>query len=100
RTAHKVAHALASSGVTVVSGLAYGIDRAAHEGALDAGGKTIAVLGSGIGALYPREHVQLPTKLRGRVLCFRSTHLKPRLRPGSFRCAIELLADSHIAQSS
>ncbi|MBT5250147.1 MAG: DNA-protecting protein DprA [Bacteroidetes Order II. Incertae sedis bacterium] len=82
RTAHKVAHALASSGVTVVSGLAYGIDRAAHEGALDAGGKTIAVLGSGIGALYPREHVQLAHKIArsGAVLSEYSPETSPEAR--------------------
>lgn len=53
RAARELAAELAARGVTVVSGLAYGIDAEAHKGALEGGGRTIAVLGSGVDVLYP-----------------------------------------------
>jgi len=57
--ARDLAARLAASGVTVVSGLARGIDGVAHQSALDAGGRTIAVLGSGLDEIYPPEHARL-----------------------------------------
>ena len=62
--AFKIAETLAREGVIIVSGLALGIDSAAHEGALAAGGKTWAVLGSGIENIWPRSNL----KLAGRIL--------------------------------
>lgn len=58
-TAYHFAADLAGNGITIVSGLAQGIDREAHAGALSAGGRTIAVLGSGIDIIYPRQHTKL-----------------------------------------
>src|SRR5207237_7932460 len=57
--ATSLARELAARGVTIVSGLARGVDAAAHRGALEAGGRTAGVLGTGTGAVYPRAHRRL-----------------------------------------
>src|SRR5271166_2314774 len=59
RMAQRLGLELAAKGFTVVSGLARGIDGEAHQGALDAHGKTVAVLGCGVDIIYPAEHRQL-----------------------------------------
>jgi len=61
--AEKLASELASCGVVVVSGFALGIDVTAHRACLDAGGKTIAVLGSGVDVWYPRRHAAVGKRL-------------------------------------
>jgi DNA processing protein len=57
------ARALVGCGITVTSGLALGIDGAAHRAALDAGGRSIAVIGSGLSQIYPRSHLGLADAL-------------------------------------
>lgn len=61
--ANRLAQALARTGITVVSGLARGIDAEAHKGALEAGGRTIAVCATGLNTIYPPEHVELANEV-------------------------------------
>ena len=62
--ARRLGRELAERGVTVVSGLARGADAAAHRGALEAGGTTVAVLGSGPDVIYPSEHMDLAVNIQ------------------------------------
>ena len=61
--AYKLAYELGKRGVVVVSGLAHGIDSIGHRGCLDAGGTTIAVLGTPINQIYPRSHTSLAQEI-------------------------------------
>lgn len=77
--AYRLAYEVAKRGAVVVSGLAYGIDSIAHRGALDAGGLTVAVLGTPIDEIYPKAHLPLAERIveqGGAVM----SELKPGLK--------------------
>ncbi|NUQ63832.1 MAG: DNA-protecting protein DprA [Pirellulales bacterium] len=84
RMAEKFGRELASRGVTVVSGLATGIDTAAHRGALSAGGRTIAILGNGVDVVYPQQNADLMDQItrQGAVISQFPMGTKPS--PGQF----------------
>ena len=65
RVAERLARELAGLGVVVVSGLARGVDAAAHRGALAAGGQTVAVLAGGLDRIYPPEHASMAEQIAG-----------------------------------
>ena len=79
-SAKKLSYQLAYAGLTVISGLARGIDTAAHQGALAAKGRTVAVIGSGLLKLYPPENAGLAEKIRsgnGAVVSEFSMEIEP-----------------------
>ncbi len=82
--AQRLAGGLARCGYTIVSGLARGIDAAAHRGALKAGGRTLAILGSGVLNIYPPEHESLANEitLHGAVISENAPRSPPL--PGAF----------------
>ena len=68
RVTRQVASTLARAGACVISGLARGVDAAAHRGALEVGGATVAVLGTGLDVCYPRGHASLQRDIGARGL--------------------------------
>ncbi|WP_114496351.1 DNA-processing protein DprA [Fontibacillus phaseoli] len=76
--------ALCSRGITIVSGLARGIDGICHEAALNAGGSTVAVLGTAIDEVYPREHVTLYRKIAESGLIVSEYPIGTKGHPGMF----------------
>lgn len=84
RVASQLASGLTRAGYTVVSGLARGIDAAAHRGAIDAGGRTIAVLGTGVLNIYPPEHADLATEVIGHGAVVSEAPPLAEPHPGAF----------------
>lgn len=83
-TARRFAYELGQLPLTIVSGLALGIDAEAHKGCLQAGGKTIAVLGTGIDRIYPRQHAALGDEISEKGLLLSEFPLKSPPIAGHF----------------
>lgn len=84
QVAEKLAGGLARAGLTIVSGLARGIDAAAHKGALNAGGRTIAVFATGLEQVYPPEHAPLAVEIARQGALLTESCLKQSPVPGLF----------------
>jgi len=92
RTTFRLAQELAEMGICVVSGMAVGIDAAAHQGALKAGGRTIAVLGCGLDVDYPRENVGLKERIAASGAVLTEYPLGTEPRPGLFPVRNRIIA--------
>ena len=90
--AREVGSVLARGGVTVVSGLAIGIDGAAHEGALEAGGTAIGVLGTGLDIVYPRRHELLHRRVLERGLLMTEYRFGTGPHPSRFPACNRIIA--------
>ncbi|MFO0800213.1 MAG: DNA-processing protein DprA [Gemmataceae bacterium] len=84
KVAADIARGLARAGITVVSGLARGIDGAAHRGALEGGGRTIAVLAGGLASIYPPEHTELADQVAAAGALVTETPMTVAPQPGMF----------------
>lgn len=90
--ARELGRVLARAGVTVVSGLAIGIDGAAHEGALAAGGTAVGVLGTGLDVVYPRRHGALHHDVRRHGLLISEYRYGTRPHPSRFPVRNRIIA--------
>lgn len=84
RVARELARTLARAGACVVSGLARGVDAAAHRGALEVDGATIAVLGTGLDVVYPKGHAELQREIGARGLLLSELAPENAAHGGSF----------------
>lgn len=84
RTTERLAKELVAAGFTIVSGLARGIDACAHRAALEAGGRTIAVLAGGLAKVYPPEHRELAREVATRGLLLSETPMRMAPLPEMF----------------
>jgi DNA processing protein len=84
QTAERLAGGLARAGFTIISGLARGIDAAAHRGALTAGGRTLAVCAPGLATIYPPEHASLAEEIVASGGLLSESPLDRGPRPGLF----------------
>ena len=98
RFARTLACELAEAGVSVVSGLALGIDAAAHAGALEGGGRTVAVLGCGIDRNYPRRNAALATRIAASGLIV--SEWGPGVEPAPWRFPVRNRIVAALAQAT
>ena len=84
KVGYRLSYQLAQRGVTVVSGLAKGIDTSAHRGALEAGGRTIAVMGNGLSVIYPATNSDLAEKIEASGALVSEFPMEARPKPRNF----------------
>lgn len=92
RMATRIAAGLARAGYTIVSGLALGIDGSAHRGALEAKGRTIAVLAGGLSSIYPPDHVQLAEEVAASGALITETPMMMQPQRGMFHSRNRLIS--------
>ena len=84
KVSYRLSYQLAQRGVTVISGLARGIDTSAHRGALEAGGRTIAVMGNGLSVVYPATNSNLAEKIEASGALVSEFPMAVRPKPRNF----------------